>query len=392
MKVSMASSFGPIKAEGTALKGAPLLSEDGPYVVLGWQEQELVMPNTPSASVLFGPRGAARAKDGSLWVADTGHHRLLGWLTGPTVDNQDADILIGQPSYSREGRNAKGEPSKSTLNVPTGVSRWRDGIAVADAWNHRVLLWHEVPKIQNQPADIVLGQKDGCSIEANHGRDAPRATSLHWPYGVVEVDGKLAVCDAGNRRVLIWNSPEETGQPADLVLGQNNMETRDENCGQEIGRMGMRWPHAAVNWQGGFAVADAGNNRVMLWDEWPTQNGQPCSHVLGQKNFTDCDHNLASYYPTSAALNMPYAVAVSENKLLVADTANSRLVGWRETTTGADADWLTGQPDFASKGDNRWGIIERDSLCWPYGITSSDDELIIADSGNNRVLLWRMAK
>ena len=144
MKVSMASSFGPIKAEGTALKGAPLLSEDGPYVVLGWQEQELVMPNTPSASVLFGPRGAARAKDGSLWVADTGHHRLLGWLTGPTVDNQDADILIGQPSYSREGRNAKGEPSKSTLNVPTGVSRWRDGIAVADAWNHRVLLWHEV--------------------------------------------------------------------------------------------------------------------------------------------------------------------------------------------------------------------------------------------------------
>lgn len=391
MKVSSASSFTPIKEEGTVQNGPPLLSEEGPHIVLGWHESELVAPNVPSASVLFGPRGAARLKDGSLWVADTGHHRLLGWLHGPTRDNQDADILIGQPDFSREGRNAKGEPSAATLNVPTGVSPWGDGIAVADAWNHRVLLWKQVPKSHNQPADIVLGQYDERSIESNHGSDVPNASSMHWPYGVSEIDGKIVVCDAGNRRVLIWNSPQTTGQPADLVLGQTCMDSRDENGGQDVGAAGMRWPHAANKWRGALAIADAGNNRIMLWDTWPTQYGQPCTQVLGQKNFSDCDHNLASYYPAAAALNMPYALAVCDDKLLVADTANSRLIGWNDASIGADAEWLTGQPDFASKGDNRWGIATRDSLCWPYGITGDGEEVVVADSGNNRVLLWRIA-
>lgn len=391
MKISLAPSFSPIKAEGTALPGPPLLSTSGPYAVLGWREGDLVAPNTPSASVLFGPRGGARLKDGSLWIADTGHHRLLGWLNGPTIDNQDADILIGQLDFSREGRNAKASPSASTLNVPTGVSPWGNGIAVADAWNHRVLLWKEAPKAHNQPADIILGQCDESSIESNHGRDTPNAASLHWPYGVSEIDGNIVVCDAGNRRIMIWYSPERTGQPADLVLGQSRMDSRDENGGEEVGPAGMRWPHAANQWQGALAIADAGNNRIMLWNDWPTRNGQPCDQVLGQKNFTECDHNLASYYPTAAAVNMPYALAVCGDKLLVADTANSRMLGWCEKETGANATWLTGQPDFASKGDNRWGVATRDSLCWPYGITCMGDEVVIADSGNNRVLLWRMA-
>ncbi|MAW81403.1 MAG: hypothetical protein CMI63_14290 [Parvularcula sp.] len=391
MKVSAAPSFTPIKAAGTAVSGPPLLSRDGPRIVLGWSEGDFVAPNIPSASTLFGPRGAARLRDGTLWVADTGHHRMLGWMSGPEADNQPADLLIGQPDFASEGRNAKGHASASTVNVPTGVSPWGDGLAVADAWNHRVLLWRKTPASSNQPADIILGQLNEQSIEANHGSDAPSAASLHWPYGVSEVGGRLVVCDTGNRRVLIWNAPERTGQPADLVLGQPDFNSRDENAGQEVGAAGMRWPHGAALWRGGLAVSDAGNNRIMLWRSLPAHNGQPCDAVLGQTGFTDCDHNLASYYPNAVALNMPYAVAVEDEALLVADTANSRLLGWQSGETGAKAIRLTGQPDFASKGDNRWGVATRDSLCWPYGIACSGGEAIIADSGNNRVLLWRMA-
>ena len=88
---------------------------------------------------------------------------------------------------------------------------------------------------------------------------------------------------------------------------------------------------------------------------------------------------------------MPYALAVCGEKLLVADTANSRLLAWRNNKTGAAAEWLTGQPDFASKGDNQWGFATRKTLCWPYGLSSVGEEIVIADSGNNRVLLWGMA-
>ena len=391
MKVTSAPSFKPIKADGTDIKGPPLLKNEGPTVVLGWTQDQLVIPNSPSASTLFGPRGAARLKDGTLWVADTGHHRLLAWQEGPDSDNQDADLVIGQPGFFAEGRNAKGPVTAATLNVPTGITAWGDGLAVADAWNHRVLLWFETPRTHNQPADLILGQLQADANLANQGQQNPTATSLHWPYGVSAFGDQLIVCDSGNRRVMIWDQPRSTGQPADLVLGQTKFTIRDENGGMAVGAAGMRWPHASTVWRGALAVADAGNNRIMLWQDRPTQNGQACQKVLGQKSFTACDHNLGAYYPSAAAVNMPYALGVCDERLLVADTANSRLIGWQNAETGADATWLTGQPDFASKGDNRWGMTMRDSLCWPYGLTCCAQQAIIADSGNNRVLLWELA-
>ncbi len=392
MKLSLAPSFEPIKAPGTAEIGMPALDPAGPRCVLGWDETGFAVPNAPSASVLFGPRGAALMPDGSLWVADTGHHRLLGWRKCPEIDNQPADILIGQPTFAHEGRNAKTEPTAVTMNVPTGVSPWgKTGLAVADAWNHRVLLWRHLPTEHNQPADIILGQPDAHSILANHGSDAPTATSLHWPYGVSAKGNAIYVCDTGNRRVLVWQAPEETGQPADLVLGQRDFVTRDENAGEPVGPTGMRWPHTVTFWDGTLCVSDAGNNRIMIWQTPPQQNGTPCDTVLGQANMYDCDHNQTSYYPRADTTNMPYAAAAAGERLLVADTANSRLIGFEDQETGAPATLLAAQPDFASKGDNRWGIAERDSLCWPYGLTVQGQTAVISDSGNNRVMLWTVA-
>ncbi len=136
-------------------------------------------------------------------------------------------------------------------------------------------------------------------------------------------------------------------------------------------------------------MADAGNNRVMLWQGFPARNGQPADAILGQADAQGCDLNRAAYYPSSATVNMPYALAVLGDRLVVADTANSRLLGFALGTMAAE--WLTGQPDFASKGDNRWGSPARDSLCWPYGLSALGESVAVADSGNNRVLIWQAA-
>ena len=389
MRVAISPSFEPVKAPGTVTAGPPLLDPAGPRVVLGWEPESLAAPIAPSPSALFGPRGLCLHPNGSLWVADTGHHRLLGWRQVPAADNAPADILIGQPGFGREGRNAKGQPGPATVNVPTGLCAWGAGLALADAWNHRVLLWRETPRETNQPADIVLGQSDPTAVLANRGADRPGAATLHWPYGVAEIDGRLVVADTGNRRVLVWETPERTGQPADRVLGQADFVTRDENAGREVGPLGMRWPHGIALWQGRLAVSDAGNNRIMLWDGLPAEPGVPCDIVLGQADPQACDHNRGAYYPSAAALNMPYAVVATEDRLIVADTANSRLLGWAEAVPAAER--LTGQADFAAKGDNAWGLAGRDTLCWPYGLSLSGRSVAVADSGNNRVLLWDLA-
>lgn len=390
MRVALSASFAPVKAPGSAMAGRPLLDPAGARVILGWDQAALAAPIAPSASSLFGPRGACLHQDGSLWVCDTGHHRLLGWHRVPDADNAQADILVGQPDFRHEGRNARSTPAAATLNVPTGVAAWGSGLAVADAWNHRVLLWRRTPTT-NQPADIILGQDDASAALANRGADRPSGATLHWPYGVADIGGRLCVADTGNRRVLIWDDPRRTGQKADLVLGQADFLTRDENAGDAVAAVGMRWPHGIALWQGGLAVSDAGNNRVMLWDRVPRRSAVPCDAVLGQSRFTECDHNRAAYYPSAATLNMPYGIAAAGERLLVADTACSRLLGFAQATMGAAADRLTGQPDFASKGDNRWGFPDRRSLCWPYGVAVRNGMAAIADSGNNRVLLWDLA-
>lgn len=391
MRIALSPSFEPIKAPGTVATGLPLLDEAGAHVILGWDSAPLAVPIAPSAATLFGPRGVCLHPDGSLWVCDSGHHRLLGWRRLPGTDNQPADILVGQPDFTREGRNAKADATAASLNVPTGVCAWGDGLAVADAWNHRVLLWHHTPRTDNQPADIILGQDDAAATLANRGADHPTAATLHWPYGIISIDKTVIVADAGNRRVLIWHDPCRTGQAADLVLGQPTMDVRDENAGAAVGACGMRWPHGIAVWDGRLAVADAGNNRVMLWNGIPTHSGTACDLVLGQADFSGCDHNRAACYPDAATLNMPYAIAVAAGRLIVADTASSRLLRFPRAEMGAAADRLTGQPDFASKGDNSWGLADRRSLCWPYGLSVRDDLVAIADSGNNRVMLCTLA-
>lgn len=391
MKVSLSRSFSPQKAPGTITPGAPLLGRQGARVILGSDGGSLVQAITPAPHLMFGPRGVCLHPDGSLWVSDTGHHRVLGWKTVPTKDDTPADILLGQPDFGREGRNAKGPVAANTVNVPTGIVAFRGGLAVADPWNHRVLIWRETPTGPDHEADIILGQPDAHSALANVGLSHARADTMHWPYGVSADGNRLIVCDTGNRRVLIWDDPQTTGQPADLVLGQHDFTCRDENAGEAVSDASMRWPHMAIVWKDGLAVADAGNNRVMIWDALPERNGTPCDTALGQADMSACDHNMASYYPTSQAMNMPYALATLGSTLVVADTANSRLLGFEDTGMAAHADRLTAQPDFAAKGDNRWGIAERDTVCWPYGLSSLGSTVAVADSGNNRILIWDAA-
>ncbi|MEO6624674.1 MAG: hypothetical protein ABIN37_07575 [Burkholderiaceae bacterium] len=105
------------------------------------------------------------------------------------------------------------------------------------------------------------------------------------------------------------------------------------------------------------------------------------------------DNNQSLYWPTSASLNRPYGIASTGDWLLVCDTASSRLIGWHDDdcATGAAARALTGQADFAAKGDNRWQMPVRDSLCWPYGIRVCGDTVVVSDSGNSRVVLWKLA-
>lgn len=110
----------------------------------------------------------------------------------------------------------------------------------------------------------------------------------------------------------------------------------------------MRLPLGVASDGQHVAVADSANNRVLLWNSIPTFTGQAADLVLGQKNFT----SFLSTSPNASSLRNPQGVWFQNNMLFVADTGNNRILIWSSipTSNNQPASLVLGQPNFTSGG------------------------------------------
>lgn len=336
---------------------------------------------------MYAPRGLW-LDDDVLVVCDTGNHRVLIWHGPPTQDHSDADVVLGQTDFEREGAQADGRGPANGMRLPTGVLVHDGRLVVADAWNHRLLIWNSVPQSSDLPPDLVIGQVDDAAVEENRGRDCG-PLGFYWPFGIAVVGDRFYVADTGNRRVLGWRGIPEPDEVPSIVIGQPSAFERDENRG-ELGPCSFRWPHDIAGTNDVLFIADAGNHRVLGWTP-PPMTDRDADLVLGQTDFVNGTE--FPYQPqTPMSMRFPYAVGISNGVMVVADTANNRILVWDHVPTDSTvpADKVLGQPDFAKNGENRWDAVVHDSLCWPYGISLHGRRLAIADSGNNRVMIWEL--
>lgn len=341
--------------------------------------------------LMYAPRGVWH--DGErVIVADTGNHRVLIWHSPPSEDGQPADVVIGQPDQHSEGPAAGRTSTRAGLNLPTGVGVIDGRLVVADAWHHRLLIWDEIPTEDFTEPASCLGQASMDAVEPNADSE-PSLTSFYWPFNFAVVAGIFWVTDTGNRRVLGWQGATipEPGRPADILLGQDDASSREDNRGA-IGANTFRWPHAIAGDDKALYVADAGDHRVLGWHPPPSTDTDHASLVLGQQDANTLDE-FKNRPQGASRLRFPYAVTSDLERLFVADTSNNRILIWNDrphTGNGVPADQVLGQPNMDANGENRWESVEEDSLCWPYGMSLSGDHLAIADSGNNRVVFWEV--
>lgn len=347
-------------------------------------------PANPTMAWMYSPRGVFLGEN-QVVVADSGNHRVLVWHSMPTSDEQPADVVLGQPDGSSEGRAAGGRGPERGMNLPTGVLVHDGRLIVADAWHHRILVWNDVPVLDDTPPDLILGQTDPVSVSPNRGVECS-ASTLYWPFGIAIIGSRFWVADTGNRRVLGWdNGIPDPGRPADIVLGQPDEHHREENRGATAGPASFRWPHDIAGHDDLLLIADAGDHRVLGWSPQPLADG-PADILIGQPDFSASDE--WPYGPhTGDRFRFPYAIGLDSaggERFALADTANNRILLWNSLPEdGRAADHVLAQPDFGSNGENRWTSVKPDTLCWPYGISLRGDRLAVADSGNNRVVIWR---
>ncbi len=111
---------------------------------------------------------------------------------------------------------------------------------------------------------------------------------------------------------MIWNKiPTTNGANADVVVGQPDFTSNSAATTQT----GMGEPEGL--WSDGtkLVVADFDNNRVLIWNSFPTSNGAPADVVVGQPDFTSAD---TPDTPDAQSLRQPGGVASDGTRLFVA--------------------------------------------------------------------------
>jgi hypothetical protein len=115
-------------------------------------------------------------------------------------------------------------------------------------------------------------------------------------------------------------------------------------------------------------VADAGNHRVLGWEGRPEAD-RPADVVLGQADF-GATWEMPHGPQGPSRLRFPYCLSQCDDALAVADTANNRVLVWRlpiDRERFAPAGAVVGQPNFRANGENHWKAVTAETLCWPYG-------------------------
>ena len=237
------------------------------------------------------------------------------------------------------------ECSALNFSSPEAIFSVDGKLLLADADNNRVLIWNQIPTDANDEPDLVVGQNsftncaenDEDQSGANEDEETATARTLAFPTGLWSDGERLLVAESN--RVLIWNQfPDANFVEADLVLGQQDFNSQDSNFDPdeeldgEPSNRNFDELYEGISSNGRQIYAtDSQNHRVMIWNDWPTENFAPADIVLGQSTFTnngsnDDDQSGDSDAPTLRVMDSPAGVTVFDDKLIVSDVNNDRVL------------------------------------------------------------------
>jgi hypothetical protein len=170
-------------------------------------------------------------------IVDSSNNRVIIWSSTPAQSFSASNLVLGQSSFSGSSVNAGGSPAANTLNLPGSIAFSANKFIIGDGGNNRVLIWNHLPTTNMEMADLVLGQPDFVQNSTNNGG---RTNGLGFTLGVWTDGQKIIVGDRANSRILIWNQfPTQNYQAADVVLGQPGLTTGTSNFDGSVMARGM---------------------------------------------------------------------------------------------------------------------------------------------------------
>jgi len=307
------------------------------------------------------PRGLCFGPDGSLYIADRGHHRIR---------RVGSDGVITTVAGTEKGFGGDGGPAtQAKLNEPMAVAVAPDGaFYIADTANHCVRRVGPDGVINTVAGKPVRGPDDKENWPGYGGDGGPAAQArLNWPnYVALGSDGSLFISDSDNdiiRRVsldglitTVAGTPPQEGKAARKPYELNSNFSGD---GGPATKAKLRGPTAlAVGPDGALYIADTSNNCVRR-----VSPAGLITTVVNQGRPGNLDFGLGGRFPggddgsaTKALLTAPCGLAFGpDGALFLFDGCNT--VSFGEPPYLRIRKVLPALPGFA---DNEFAVPSQD--------------------------------
>ncbi|HEY3825220.1 MAG TPA: hypothetical protein VGL82_11725 [Bryobacteraceae bacterium] len=390
-------------------------------IVLGQPDFATTLVATTGTALTKGlstPSGIAVDAQGNVYVLDAGNNRILRFPKPfAQASGQVPDLVIGQASFSTNGLNQGGISAATlalTATVGTSTVALQAFITfdasgnlwVCDAGNNRVLRFNAAvlgsPASPGPAADLVLGQTDFMTGTYNAPPSSPLSsmTAFTTPTGIAfDTGGRLFVDESisGRRgRILMWNPPFYTGQPASRLLGVDTSTPQPPTISEfQLNAS----PGGLFAVGDAIGVADTLNSRILVFPpvaQWtPGATFQAAIELAGQSDYSSGVSNQGQPTAGSSTLSVPGAAAFFGSELYVADSFNNRVVVIPlNGTEFGPATRVLGQDLMTLNAPNLVEGRELDfggsSTGFDAGVAvdvnSNPPHLYVADTYNNRIL------
>lgn len=314
------------------------------------------------ARVLQHPSKLLYATGDRLFVADTGHHRVVEVQL--SLDGRQGEIV--RSFGSGQAGLQDGPIQQAQFHDPHGLALQGSTLYVADTENHAL---RAIDLVREQVRTIAgTGQKaQGLERTGN----TPTTMALRSPWALVSADQVLFIAMAGSHQIWVLVNGAQLG-----VFAGNGREAlvdgpRAEASFNQPSDLGLAMGHLFV------ADAEASAIRAIGLDQ-----DASVMTLVGQGLF---DFGDVDGTGTAVRLQHPTGLAIDHGILYVADSYNHK-IKTLDPTTGAVTTLI---------GTGVAGLVDGDfaeaQLYEPEGLAVANGRIYIADTNNHSVRVADLA-
>lgn len=222
-----------------------------------------------------------------------------------------------------------------------------------------ILMFNNILSNENSNGWFTTGQDAYILLSGIDFNNTGGALLFNHPMNMATDGTRLLLADTRNNRVLIWNTLPDGNVEPNLVLGQKNFTTN--NPGTDLSS--LNWPVGVSTADERVVIADTYNDRILIWNTFPTSNAQAADLSIELDNPEDPKERI----------EWPWAVWTDGSKLIVTSTVGGTALIYNTFPT-----YNNQKSDLYLKANNPYDGTDRFGTPRTIG-TDGENYLVIGD-------------